>query len=328
MTDAGSPATPETGPHAPGRDAEPHGGALSGATSTPATAAMMGSGADVGAHEEGRIGHPAPKPEPAPTAAPSGAAGPRQPPLLDRLPLWIVPAILLGVPLLVWGASQVAPGVYEDFVFPYYWGPIKADAHDFTYLCLGPDGEFGDRELGYRACEQAGGSIAQSGYNAINTATWAVLLLVSIAGAAQMLRRFSTPMGNRLIIGATLWTVAGSLWHALEDTRLIEPPLQYLFITPPIYLLFAAFGILAFLVGKYLEGVQAKAGPARALQKLWLLMAIAPMGSLLLWAREWDGVVRHLHPATVAALWAAAFLILRRRTERKGRLDAEDLVVV
>src|SRR5438105_581200 len=48
---------------------------------------------------------------------------------LDRIPGYTVPLLLIGIPLLIALASRIWPEqVYDQIVWKYYWGPIKADA--------------------------------------------------------------------------------------------------------------------------------------------------------------------------------------------------------
>ncbi|HLF16538.1 MAG TPA: DUF63 family protein, partial [Candidatus Thermoplasmatota archaeon] len=248
--------------------------------------------------------------------------------LLERLPWYAVPALLVGIPLLVAVAVQVEPSLYDDVVWQYYWGPIKADAHDDLERCLpasGPD--VGDGGPGFSECKSAGGVVAQSGYNVFNTLSWALLLGICIVGAAQMLRRLRTPMDNRLILGASAWVVAGSIFHVAEDVGTFQAPLQYLFITPTIYLLFAAFGILAFLVGHYLKWVAERAGLARAMEKLWFLHAILVLAWLVIWLKVWDQVAVIVHPLWVAGFAALTFLVTRRLVMKAGRVDPTTLTL-
>jgi uncharacterized membrane protein len=242
---------------------------------------------------------------------PTPAPAPR--PLLERIPGWAVPAVLLGVPLLFAVVAKLVPSFFDHVIWPYYWGPIKADA-------LGLDGAtpFFD---GHPVA-------AYSGYNLVNTASWAVLLAVCLVGIAQILNRTRTPMDGKLIVGATGWVVAGSVFHVMEDTGLFRAPLQYFFITPPIYLMFAAGGVASLAIGHYLRGVEAKAGLDRALQKLWFILAIPVLLYLGLWLKHWDQVTHYVNPVWVALFALAAYVVAVWRFRRIGRIDPAELVSI
>lgn len=251
---------------------------------------------------------------PDPPAAPDAAAPappPPRPDLLERLPGWTVPALLLGVPLLFALAAKLFPGFYDHVIWPYYWGPIKADA-------IGLDGSVPYYD-GHPVA-------AHSGYNLVNTASWAALLAVGLVGIAQVLRRTRTAMDGRLIVGATAWVVAGSLFHVMEDTGLFRAPLQYFFITPPIYLLFAAGGVASLVVGHYLRSVAERAGLDRALQKLWFILAIPVLAYLALWLKGWGQVTHYVNPVWVALFALATHAVASFRARRAGRIDPTALV--
>lgn len=252
-----------------------------------------------------------PVPDPAEPPVPVAAGSPptEGPGFLERMPWWAVPAILVGVPILVALAVQVDPQLYDDFVWKYYWGPIKADAENVSTLVHD-------------------GVAAHSGYNLVNTLTWAVLLGVCIVGIAQMLVRFQTPMDDKLIVGATAWVVVGSAAHVLEDAGLFDGWLQYLFITPPIYLLFGAFGIASFLVGQWMKRVAAVGGPHAALRVLWLVHTVLVLVWLGLWLKGWPGIVAYVHPLWVAGFAVVNFLVARHFVLKSGTVDPSQLTLL
>jgi len=248
-----------------------------------------------------------------------GSTEPSTPGFLDRLPWWTVPALLIGVPLLVGVVAQAVPSFYHGVVWRYYWGPIKADAMDCALLsdlrqtvCAGPSSP---------------GVLAHSGYNVVNTLSWAGLLGVCILGLAQMLNAFRTPMDDKLIVGATAWVVVGSVVHVLEDTGLLRPPLQYFFITPPIYLVFGAFGVASFLVGQWMRRVAARTDLHVALRLLWFLHIVLVLGYFALWAAKWPLIVHYVNPVLVAAFAGVNFLVTRWAVLRKGAVDPSQLTL-
>ncbi|MGB0653322.1 MAG: DUF63 family protein [Thermoplasmatota archaeon] len=231
------------------------------------------------------------------------AASDARPGLIDRLPWYTVPAILLGVPMLLAVGVQVAPeAVYDEFVWKYYWGPIKADGDDAGRLAHN-------------------GVVAEAGYNTVNTLSWVVLMGVCVLGLYQMFRRTGYNMDDQMIYGATSWVVAGSVWHVLQDTNLIRAPLEYLFITPPIYLLFAAGGVASFLTGIYLKRSAEEANLQVALSKLWLIQSAFTLFYLAIWTKEWDMLRGYIHPLWVAGINLAVFLLVRARAHRAGTID-------
>ncbi|MEA3203451.1 MAG: hypothetical protein QOI63_1126, partial [Thermoplasmata archaeon] len=57
----------------------------------------------------------APAPPAAPTAPPADAP---KPGILERIPGWAVPALLLGVPLLFALVAKLVPGFFDQVVWP------------------------------------------------------------------------------------------------------------------------------------------------------------------------------------------------------------------
>lgn len=231
---------------------------------------------------------------------------------MERLPGWTIPAILVGVPLLAILLGQVSDWFYANILWKYYWGPIVADAEGVSkHVGLTHDGV-----------------TAFPGYNVVNTASWAVLLGLAIVGLAQLLHRFKTDMDSRLIIAASAWVVSGSVWHVVEDVGLFEAPLQYVFITPPIYLLFGAFGVLGFLIGHYLKYVAEQTDIHQALQKLWIIMAVGVLAWSFLAVQEWGQIGHYISPLWVAVFALAGFLVVRWRVVGTGRIDPAELTLI
>ncbi len=235
--------------------------------------------------------------------------------LLDRLPWYTAPALLIGIPLLlgiVVGIDNAAGEplhVYDKLVWQYYWGPIKADAENYDSLTHD-------------------GIRAQSGYNIFNTLSWAALLGLCILGAAQMLRRYNEPMRQRVVIGATAWVVTGSVAHVLEDAGLFATPLQYFFITPIIYLVFAAFGILAYVMGMELGRLAERTTLNQGLRLLWISHVALVLLYTAFWLKPWDQITHYVNPLWVAGFAAVTFLLARARALHVGRIDGGDTVLI
>lgn len=86
-----------------------------------------------------------------------------------------------------------------------------------------------------------------SGYNIVNTVTWAIILGICIFGIVKLLRKMNISITDRLTASVIPFILAGSSLRVIEDTGVLEPPLSYLFITPNIYFL-AFFVTVVFLI--------------------------------------------------------------------------------
>lgn len=223
--------------------------------------------------------------------------------VLERVPWYAVPAVLLGVPALAAILSALFPSFYHDVVWKYYWGPIVADGSEVDVMVRG-------------------GVAAESGYNIVNTISWALLLFVCVLGIAQLLHRFRVPMDTRMILAATAWVVTGSVWHVLQDAQLFRQPLEFFFITPPVWLLFGAGGIASMVLGVYFRYVQEETGSLeRALQKVWFLFSIFVLAYTFLWIAGWSQVAVYLNPVYLAIHALIAYLAVRIVARRAGGIE-------
>ncbi|MGB1586167.1 MAG: DUF63 family protein [Thermoplasmatota archaeon] len=242
---------------------------------------------------------------------------------LEKTPGYTVPAILLGVPLLMTLLSQVSDAFYRNVVWKYWWGPIKADAYPRgSLLCSN-----GEPPVGL-SCPD-GHVIAEAGYNLVNTASWALLLALCLLGIAQIMHRLKGEVNNTVIVGSTGWVLAGSVFHVLQDANLFAQPLEFLFITPPIYLMFGAFGVFSFVYGHYARHIGERMGSVEAgLQKIWFMFMVIILGYTFLWLTQWDQVVRYLNPLWIAVAAVVTFAVVRWRVAKTGRIDPGEMTLI
>ncbi|RZN36849.1 MAG: DUF63 family protein [Methanosarcinales archaeon] len=77
--------------------------------------------------------------------------------------------------------------------------------------------------------------IYDSGYNIVNTVTWALVLGVCIFGVQKVLRHLNIVIDRHFVIGVVCYVLFGSSLRVLEDADMFGSPLKYLFETPFIY---------------------------------------------------------------------------------------------
>lgn len=256
--------------------------------------------------------------------------------ILGRLPWYTVPAILLGVPALAGLLSLASRAFYDHVVWKYYWGPIVADGSERHVMCTQgspvqlPEGQFLFWDYARWGCTDAAGVAAAAGYNAVNTISWAILLFVCVLGAAQLLLHFRVTMGEKMILAATAWVVTGSVFHVLQDAQLFEQPLEFLFITPPIWLIYAAFGVGSMVLGVYFQYVHRQTGSLeRALQKVWFLFAIFVLIYTFLWldhvldptGSQFHAEAQLVNPVLAAVFAMVAFVAVRALAQRRGTIE-------
>jgi uncharacterized membrane protein len=84
-----------------------------------------------------------------------------------------------------------------------------------------------------------------SGYNPVNTFTWALILGICIFGVLRLLEKLEVKITPRFIASVLPFVLAGSSLRIFADSPagLVHPPLSYLLITPNIYFLVFAVTI-------------------------------------------------------------------------------------
>lgn len=94
-----------------------------------------------------------------------------------------------------------------------------------------------------------------SGYNVVNTFTWAIVLGICLFGVIKLLDKLKIKITPRFIASILPFVLAGSSLRVIEDsqTGMIHPPLSYLLITPNIYFLVFAITVSCLLISIQLQ---------------------------------------------------------------------------
>lgn len=94
--------------------------------------------------------------------------------------------------------------------------------------------------------------IFDTGYNPINTITWAIFLGIFLFGVIKLFKRLNISVDDRFILSIIPFILAGSSLRVVEDAGIFNAPVNYLLITPIIYFLVFAIVILTLVVSKWL----------------------------------------------------------------------------
>ncbi len=76
-----------------------------------------------------------------------------------------------------------------------------------------------------------------TGYNPVNTITWALVLVIGLFLTYKLLRKLEIEINRRFIAAVAPYIIVGASLRVIEDAELVLPPLSYLLITPLIFLL-------------------------------------------------------------------------------------------
>ena len=93
-----------------------------------------------------------------------------------------------------------------------------------------------------------------SGYNVVNTITWAVLLGLSIPYVLRILKYFKITIDWRFTVGVACFVLFGSSLRVLEDAELFAPPITYILETPNIYFVVFFITIISLAVSLRIRG--------------------------------------------------------------------------
>ncbi|NQE06561.1 hypothetical protein C5S32_11890 [ANME-1 cluster archaeon GoMg1] len=89
-----------------------------------------------------------------------------------------------------------------------------------------------------------------TGYNPVNTITWALLLVLCLFLTLKILKKLDVEINKPFIAAVSPYIFVGASLRVMEDAKLFSPPLSYLLITPLIYFLlfFCCIAILTISV--------------------------------------------------------------------------------
>lgn len=84
-----------------------------------------------------------------------------------------------------------------------------------------------------------------SGYNIVNTFAYSILLVLAVVLTYKLLEKFNIKINRNFFIGLFPFIMLGGVMRALEDANFFN---SFLFVTPGIYIVLFAFGLLSLLV--------------------------------------------------------------------------------
>ena len=121
--------------------------------------------------------------------------------------------------------------------------------------------------------------IYDTGYNPVDTVTWAIILGLAILGLIKLLRRWEILMDERLLLSTLPYVLAGSSLRVIEDANLVAAPWRYLLITPLIFFLVFLITAFCLIISKKIWGENFHAGYAAA-GLLWTIFNLAVLSTL------------------------------------------------
>jgi len=191
------------------------------------------------------------------------AAPPAMDDLFDRFDpekAWaaVVAALALAGTL---GSLLFPKQVYDQFIWRYYWGPVAADGKGAE--CAVREG--GETEYLYSSteCASASGVLAEPGYTVVSTVSYAVLLILLLAGVYFLIERLDINADVEKLYPLFPWVLFGGALRTVEDASIAilaetgDPALPFpwtaAIISPFIYVTVFVLAVVAIVASVWLE---------------------------------------------------------------------------
>ena len=121
--------------------------------------------------------------------------------------------------------------------------------------------------------------IYDTGYNPVDTITWAIILGLTILGLIRLLSRWDILMDERLLLSTLPYVLAGSSLRVIEDADLVAAPWRYFLITPLIFFLVFLITAACLIITRKIWGEKFHARYA-AIGFLWTFFNLAVLSTL------------------------------------------------
>ncbi len=134
---------------------------------------------------------------------------------------------ILSLLLLVIGCLLSPEIFWDGFVWKYFWGPIVSDA--------------------------GGTDEVTSSYNWIDTLTYGSILAISVYYIHRLFKKLDLRVGLPFFIAVSPVILLGPSLRVLEDMELFNEPIQYIFISPMIYIFLGISTLMTLLFSVWIE---------------------------------------------------------------------------
>ena len=226
---------------------------------------------------------------------------------------WVGTAIA-AVAVFALGSLLFPAQVYRGFVWHYFWGPVYADAHNA--LCAVNDGTV---QLLYsegrcQAAVEQGLVVAEPGYTLVSEVGYMIILLFSLVGVLQLVRRLKVGTDRRLLVALVPFMLFGGVLRVVEDandavpegaTQAISYPLNTLFISPLIYFTVFLVTLGSLVAAIWLQRNGYTEGHIRSLAAIGSAAFLLSFGFLLSLGLTTDYVAFHPQILTVVVVVAS-----------------------
>jgi uncharacterized membrane protein len=93
--------------------------------------------------------------------------------------------------------------------------------------------------------------VYDTGYNPLNTVTWALILGGMLLLIIRLFRRLEMSLDEKFVFSTAPYIMAGASLRVVEDADLVAAPAKYLLITPIIYFLVASLTLASLFLFRW-----------------------------------------------------------------------------
>ena len=90
-------------------------------------------------------------------------------------------------------------------------------------------------------------------YNAVETITYALILIAALYLIYLWFKRSDITIDGPFVLATLPYVILGGVLRVVQDTHMITSDLQFLLVTPPIYVLLFLYAVTILFVSRYLQ---------------------------------------------------------------------------
>ncbi|MDP2797829.1 MAG: DUF63 family protein [Methanoregula sp.] len=90
-------------------------------------------------------------------------------------------------------------------------------------------------------------------YNVVDTLTYALILIAALYLIYYLFKRSNIAIDGPFVLATLPYVILGGVLRVVQDTHMITSDLQFLLVTPPIYVLLFFYAVVILFLSRYLS---------------------------------------------------------------------------
>ncbi|MEI7857629.1 MAG: DUF63 family protein [Methanomicrobiales archaeon] len=91
-------------------------------------------------------------------------------------------------------------------------------------------------------------------YNAVETITYALILIAALYLIYYWFKKTDMKIDGPFVLATLPYVILGGVLRVVQDAHMITSDLQFLLVTPPIYVLLFLYAVIILFISRYLAG--------------------------------------------------------------------------